>query len=128
MTYCLGPSKEHAGVDFFEVLFTSNQKFGIPSDRAATFQDELRTLHQAAAIVPSRDAENLYIQQKMCEAYGADATVHIKRVNGDAIHDETSRQIQSARENCEFIASAANAASEAIQLSLHELGALLDQP
>jgi hypothetical protein len=85
LTYYIAQSKEHVGVEFFEVIYTSSQKFGIPSARAATFQEELRTLHQAAGIAPVRDSEVLYIQQKLYEAYGAAAKVHIKRIEKEAV-------------------------------------------
>lgn len=83
ITYYIAPSKEHVGVEFYQTIHTSSERFGIPSDRVATFQEELRTLNQAAGIAPDRAAETLYIQQKMYEAYGAGATVHVKPIEAD---------------------------------------------
>ena len=91
LTFYLEPSKKHVGVEFFEVVTTSDEKFGIPSDRTATFKAELRTLHQAAGIVhqaagtaSARKMETLYIEQKLHEAYGAAAKIHIKRIEKKA--------------------------------------------
>lgn len=75
-TYYIAPSKEHVGVEFFQISQTSNERFGIP-DGIATFQEELRTFNTAAGIAPNRVDETLYIQQKLYEAYGAGAKVHI---------------------------------------------------
>jgi hypothetical protein len=84
VTYFLAPSKEHVGVEFIQVFHTSSDKFGIPSDRVATFQEELRTLNVATGIAPDRNSETLYIQQKLNEAYGAAAKIHIKRIEQSA--------------------------------------------
>jgi hypothetical protein len=62
VVYFLGASKEYLGFEFFEVANTADQAFGIPGNRAATFQEELRTLKQAAAVAPKTLTETLYIK------------------------------------------------------------------
>lgn len=77
ITYHLGAAKDHVGVEFYELTHTSRETFPDSWGSTPTFQAQLRTWHHAAGVASSREGENLYIQQKMYEAYGAAAVVHI---------------------------------------------------
>lgn len=80
LTYFISASKQHVGAEFYEVMFTSKEQFTIPSSRPATFQEELRSLHQTVAIVPDRAAEVEFLRSKMLEAYGSAATVNVNPI------------------------------------------------
>lgn len=84
ITYYLVPSKSHVGVEFREIMNTSDAALTFPAEGEPTFQQQLRTFREAAGFAPSREAEVLYIQQKMYEAYGAAAKVHIEPIGDNA--------------------------------------------
>ena len=81
LTYHLGPSLQFSGADFYEVVWATDRQFTIPNSRLATFQEELRTLHQAVAVFDGdRSREENVIRSKLEEAYGSNATIHIEEI------------------------------------------------
>lgn len=82
VTYHLDTGKQFSGVEFYELVFPATARFSIPSSRMATFQEELRALHQAAATYGSdRSKETDFIAVKLKEAYGQSATVYIEEIH-----------------------------------------------
>lgn len=78
-TYNLDNAKLFAGAEFYQFVWSSDRKFTIPSSRAATFQEELRTLsHAAATFGGDRSGEVIFLREKLREAYGNDATVLVE--------------------------------------------------
>jgi hypothetical protein len=81
MTYYLDNSKQFSGVEFYEVVFTTYTQFSIPSSRMATFQEELRALHQAAATFSGdRSIEIQFITERIKEAYGSNAQIDVELI------------------------------------------------
>lgn len=69
--------KQHPFADFHLLTTTfSNQGLSIPSNRQATFQEELRILGQASEALADRNDEIGSITSKMQEAFGNAAQVH----------------------------------------------------
>lgn len=79
-TYNLDISKHYTGVEYYELVCSLDfPKLNIPSTRQATFQEELRTRHQAASsFVGSRTDELSHIKRKLQEAYGQNAKILTK--------------------------------------------------
>ena len=85
VTYHLDAGKQFSGVEFYELVFPANSRFAIPSARAASFQEELRAVHQAAATFGGdRSNERDFIAIKLKEAYGQNAVVHIEEIQANA--------------------------------------------
>lgn len=85
VTYHLDSTAQFSGVEFYELVFTAHTQFSIPSSRVASFQEELRALHHAAATFDgNRTNETGFIEQKLKEAYGQTATIHIEQIQPKA--------------------------------------------
>lgn len=85
LTYHLDSAGKFSGVEFYEIVFTTHTQFSIPSSKVATFQEELRALHQAGATFGGdRTNESGFIEQKLKEAYGKNATIHIEQIQPKA--------------------------------------------
>lgn len=82
VTYNLDGGRKFVGVEYYELVFSLEQpELNIPSSRQATFQEELRVLHQAASTYEgARDKERSHIEGRLKEAYGEEATVHIEEI------------------------------------------------
>jgi len=82
VTYNLDTDRGFVGVEYYELVFSTDQpELSIPSSRQATFQEELRILHQAAsAYEGARDNDKSHIEDRLKEAYGNQATIHIEEI------------------------------------------------
>lgn len=67
-----------------EVASFGNSQFSIPSERVATFQEELRVKTKVYEVVPEdiRDIEK-WIEGKMKDAYGNDTIVTIEELRAE---------------------------------------------
>lgn len=82
-TYNLDSSKEIVGIEYYEMVYSSSPHgLKIPSSRQATFQEELRVLHQAASTYEGpRNIETAYIEARLSEAYDNIINIHISEID-----------------------------------------------
>ncbi len=75
-------STKHFGAIFHEVITTfDNTSISIPTNRQATFQEELRYIQEAGAEEQEtpNDIEK-WIENKMKEAYGDNLIIHVEEI------------------------------------------------
>jgi hypothetical protein len=81
-THSLDSINKYFSAEFRELGSTiSNHGFSIPSDRQATFQEQIRVLGNASDITPiGRINLEDWLTKKMEEAYGRTAKITIERI------------------------------------------------
>lgn len=82
VVYNLDTAKEFVGIEYFELVWTfDNTGITIPSERMATFREELRVLHQAASTYRGpRNIDQQHIRANVKEAYGPNVRVNFTEI------------------------------------------------
>jgi len=85
VTYNLDSSKQFVGVEYYQLVRSFDDSgLNIPSSRQATFQEELRVLHNAASTFKGkRSEEKKHIETKLKEAYGSPVTVNYEEIEAN---------------------------------------------
>jgi hypothetical protein len=82
VSYPLDLAKSHYGLDFYEVIWSSDLvRPSFPQIRATNFREELLIFHRASASHDAVPDEVGFIATKMKDVYGDEATIHISSID-----------------------------------------------
>lgn len=84
VTYDVGYSGKHRAGDFFQIFITSDylNRPVIPTNRQASFCEELRALNTASEIITDEN-ELYWIDQLMKDCYGNSSEIIIKPIDDE---------------------------------------------